>query len=243
MENIVDLPHNRGALPRGDADYEELQITDGVGSLDNLDNSDMPDERGEFTFPGSSGAETDKPEDVPVYTHVRTPELRRSGTRILMGMTAVCGAVAGAVAAFSGKADPAVLETLSKLLVGEFGTLFWRSAVIGVVFLAAELLLGFFALGDWLVWPLPLCYAMGTALKVVASGTGVLLPSAAAGICAVTFAAATSAEFSQTLMRLSKGGTVYLDSSPRRSYALAFFGYAVIIAAAAVYEGVALNWS
>lgn len=234
MENIVNIPHNRGALPRDNADYEELQITDSVNE---------PEEREGNEPHESSAAETDKPEDTLVYTHVRTPELHRSGTRILMGFTAVCGAVAGAVTAFSGNADPAVLEALSKSLTGEFGTLFTRSAIIGAAFLAAEFILGFFALGDWLVWILPLCYAMGTALRVAASGTGVLLPSAAAGICAVAFAAATSAAFSQTLLRLSKGGTVYLDTSPRRSYALAFFGYAVIIAAAAVYEGVALNWS
>lgn len=231
MENIVNLPHNRGALPRDDSDYEELQITDSVN---------VPEE---YEPPESPAAETDKPEELPVYTHVRTPELHRSGTRILMGLTAVCGAVAGAVIAFSGNADPSAIDALSESLVGEFGALFMRSAIIGAVFLAAELILGFFALGDWLVWILPLCYAMGTTLRVTASGTGVLLPSAAAGVCAVTFAAATSAAFSQTLLRLSRGGTVYLDSSPQRNYALAFFGYAVIIAAAAVYEGIALNWS
>lgn len=230
MENIVNLPHNRGALPREDSDYEELQITDSVNVPEDYESPEP-------------AAEADKPEDLPVYTHVRTPELRRSGTRILMGFTAVCGAVAGAVIAFSGSADPAALEALSESLVGEFAELFLRSAIIGAVFLAVELILGFFALGDWLVWILPLCYAMGTSLRVAASGTGVLLPSAAAGVCAVTFAAATSAAFSQTLLRLSKGGTVYLDLSPRRNYALAFFGYAVIIAAAAVYEGVALNWN
>lgn len=230
MENIVNLPRNRGALPRDNADYEELQITDSVN---------LPEEY----EPPEPAAETDKPEDLPVYTHVRAPELRRSGTRILMGLTAVCGAVSGAVIAFSGNADPAAFDALSESLVGEFGELFLRSVIIGGAFLAAELILGFFALGDWLVWILPLCYAMGTALRVAALGTGVLLPSAAARICAVTFAAATSAAFSQTLLRLSKGGTVYLDTSPRRNYALAFFGYAVIIAAAAVYEGIALNWS
>ena len=227
MENIVNLPHNHGALPHDNADYEELQITDSVN---------IPEEP-------EPSAETDKPEELPVYTHVRAPELRRSGTRILMGLTSVCGAVSGAVIAFSGNVEPSVFEALSKSLVGEFGEIFLHSVIIGAAFLAVELLLGFFALGDWLVWILPLCCAMGTALRVAVSGMSVLLPSAAAEVCAVTFAAATSASFSQTLLRLSKGGTVYLDSSPRRNYALAFFGYAVIIAAAAVYEGIALNWS
>lgn len=228
MENIVSAPRNKGVLLR---DYEELQITDGL----NLPEENEPSD--------DASAMPDKPEERPVYTHVRAPELRRSGTRILMGITAVCGAVAGAVTVFSGKGDPAALRALSDSLVGEFGELFMRSALIGTVFLAAELILGLFALGDWIVWSLPLCYTMGTALKVISVGTGVLLPSAAAGACAVTFAAATSAAFSQTLLRLSKGGTVYLDVSPRKNYALAFLGYEAIIIAAAVYEGIALNWS
>jgi len=229
MENIVNIPRNRGVLPLNNGDYEELQITD-----------DIPEDNAQPTE--EPAAKTDKPEETAVYTHVRAPELRRNGTHIVMGLTAVCGAVSGAVIAFSGSADSSALEALSKSLTGEFGEIFIRSAVIGAAFLAAELIMGFFALGDWLVWILPLCYSMGTALRIAASGTGVLLPSAAAGICAVTFAAATSAAFSQTLLRLSGGGTVYLDTSPRKNYALAFLGYSVIIAAAAVYEGIALNW-
>lgn len=232
MENIVSVPHNRGALPR---DYEELQITDDVQEeLEENEFTDVP----EF----ADEPETDKRDEPMVYTHVRAPELRRSGTRILMGITAMCGAVSGAVIAFTGTADPAALETISGSLVGTVGGLFLRAMITGAVFLAAEFVLGLFALGDWLVWTLPLCYAMGMSLRVVAAGTGVLLPSAAAGICAVTFAAATSASFSQTLLRLSNGVTAYRDRAPIRSYAPAFFGYAVMIAAAAVYEGIALNW-
>lgn len=230
MESIVNVPRNRGVLPRDPEDREELQITDETVIPEDYDQR-----------PEISAGETDKPEEAPVYTHVRAPELRRAGTRILMGLTAVCGAVSGAVIAFSDSADPAALQALSKSLSGEFREIFGHSEIIGMAFLAAELLLGFFAFGDWLVWILPLCYAMGAALRVAASGTGVLLPSAAAGVCAVTFAAATSAAFSQTLLRLSKGGTVYQDRSPRRDYALAFLGYALILTAAAVYEGIALN--
>lgn len=231
MENIVNTVQNHGALPM---DYEELQLTDRLGIPEETDRTDEI----------SSDAVSDKQAAMThVYNHVRTPELRRSGTRILMGLTALCGAVSGAVIAFSGSADPDAFHKLSASLAGEFGGLAVHSVIIGAAFLAAELLLGFFALGDWLVWVLPLCYAMGTVLKVTATGTVVLLPSAAAGICAVTFAAATSAAFSQTLLRLSKGGTVYLDSSPQKNYILAFLGYTVIIAAAAIYEGAALNWT
>lgn len=232
MENIVSAPHNKGVLPR---EYEELQITDGEREeLETDEIADLPEV--------SDEPETDKQDEQLVYTHVRAPEIRRSGMRILMGVTAVCGAVTGAVIVFTGKADPAALETISASLVGTVGELFLRALMTGAVFLAAELILGLFALGDCLVWTLPLCYAMGMSLRVAASGTGVLLPSAAVGICAVTFAAATSASFSQTLLRLSKGSMAYRDRSPIRGYILAFLGYFLIIAAVAVYEGIALNW-
>ncbi|MCM1165754.1 MAG: hypothetical protein NC299_13045 [Lachnospiraceae bacterium] len=232
MENIVNAPHNRGALPR---ESTEPRITESMSEEPERDEIETPDFAETYE-------ETDKPNEPEIYTHVRAPEIRRGGTRILMGLTAVCGAVSGAVIVFTGKADPAALEAVSRSLEGTVGELFLRALATGAVFLAAELILGFFALGDWLVWALPLCYAMGTSLRVAASGTAVLLPSAAAGICAVSLAAAASASFSQTLLRLSEGGSLYRESSPLRSYALAFFGYALMIAAAAVYEGIALNW-
>ncbi len=81
MENIVSASHNKGALPR---DYEELQIMAGEPEEIETDEiSDVPEVLDE--------SETDKQDEQLVYTHVRAPEIRRSGTRILMGVTAVCG--------------------------------------------------------------------------------------------------------------------------------------------------------
>lgn len=225
MENVVNVPRNRGALPR---DYEELQITESLDENETLEEPTPP-------------AETDKQDEPYVYTHVRVPELRRGGTRILMGITAASGAVSGAVMALTGAAEPAALAAISETFAGTVGELFLRALAAGLAFLAAELILGFFAFGDWLVWIIPLCCAMGASLRVAAAEEWILLPSAAAEICAVTLAAVTSANLSKTLMRLSKGGTVYLDRSPRRSCALAFLGYALVVAASAVYEGIALN--
>lgn len=236
MENIVTVPHNKGVLPK---EYAQPPITNGEPAIiDGL--SEIP-ETDEIADVSEILDESDKQDEPEVYTHVRAPEIRRSGTRILMGITAACGAVSGAVIAFTGKADPAALDIIARSLNGTVGELFLRSVITGGVFLAAEFLLGFFALGDWLVWTLPLCYAMGMSLRVAASGTAVLLPSAAAGICAVTLAAAASAVFSQTLLRLSRGGAAYRDRSPLKGYAAAFLGFAVLIAAAAVYEGIVLN--
>ena len=147
MENIVSASHNKGALPR---DYEELQIMAGEPEEIETDEiSDVPEVLDE--------SETDKQDEQLVYTHVRAPEIRRSGTRILMGVTAVCGAVSGAVIMFTEKSDPTALEMISQSLVGTVGELFLRAMITGAVFLIAELILGFFALGDWLVWVLPLC--------------------------------------------------------------------------------------
>lgn len=79
MENIVSASHNKGALPR---DYEELQIMAGEPEEIETDEiSDVPEVLDE--------SETDKQDEQLVYTHVRAPEIRRSGTRILMGVTAV----------------------------------------------------------------------------------------------------------------------------------------------------------
>lgn len=236
MENIANIPHNRGVLPK---EYTEAPIAESAPPI--IDGEPEITETDEIADVSEILDEADKPSEPEVYTHVRAPEIRRSGTRILMGITAACGAVSGAVIAFTGKGDPAALETISRSLGGTVGELFLRFVITGGSFLAAEFLLGFFALGDWLVWAVPLCYAMGMSLRVAVSGSAVLLPSAGSGICAVTLAAATSAVFSQTLLKLSRGGASYRDRSPLRGYAAAFLGYAVIIAAAAVYEGIVLN--
>lgn len=230
MENVVNTPRNRGALPR---DYEELQLVEEL-------EPNEPDTRDEPA--AALEPETDKQEPPLVYTHVRVPEIRRGGTKILMGATALCGAVSGVVTALSGAAEPEMLAAVSESLEGTVGGIFLNRAAVGAAFLGIELILGFFAFGDWIVWLAPLCFAMGTSLRIAASGSLILLPAAAAGIAAVTFAAAASATLSKTLMRLSGGGTVYLESSPRRSCALAFLGYSVTIALSAVYEGIALNW-
>lgn len=224
MENIVSVT-NKGALPK---DYEELQISENISG-----NEEIPAETPE----GSEIKAAVQSPDKPRYTHVRAPEIRRSGTRILMSLTSICGAAAGVVTALSGTASAAAAQWQ-----GSFGEIFLRDVLIGAAFLAAEFLLGYFAFGDWLVWCMPLCFGMGVGLRYAAIGSYALLPCAAAELCAVSFAAAASAGFSRTLLRLSGGGTVYLERSPRKGYALRFLGYFTVIAAAALYEGIALNW-
>ena len=83
-----------------------------------------------------------------------------------------------------------------------------------------------------------MCCGMGLSLRITATGAWNLLPSAILTLTAVVLGAAVSANLSQTLMRLLRGGTVYLDSSPRRSFTLAFLGFLAMTVAAAIYEGV-----
>lgn len=183
-----------------------------------------------------------EPEYPNEYRHVRSPELRRSEQIILMSAAAVCGAVGGVLLALSGKAD-ADSEVLQKLIdntLSGFGSIFLQRVMLGALFLGIEYLLGFFALGDLFVWTAPLVYSLGTAFRLTALKAWVLLPSAVVGTIAVILGAALSSGFSYALMRLSSGGTVYLESSPKQKLTVSFLGCLAAIIAAAIYEGAIL---
>lgn len=174
------------------------------------------------------------------YTHVRSPELKRGEYLILMSASAVCGAIGGVILALSGKADPWAIEKIIQGLSSGFGNIFFQRTLIGAAFLLAEYILGFFALGDLLVWAAPLCCAMGLSLRIAATESWILLPSAIVTLIACVIGAATSSGFSRALMRLSRGGTVHLGSSPRQKYTINFLGYLAAIIAGAIYEGAIL---
>ena len=184
-----------------------------------------------------------EPEYPSEYKHVRSPEIRRSEQVILMSAAAVCGAVGGVLLALSGKfdIDPAVLQKLVDNTLSGFGSIFFQRVMLGALFLGIEYLLGFFALGDLLVWTAPLVYSLGTAFRVTALKSWILLPSAVVGTVAVVLGAALSSGFSHALMRLSSGGTVYLESSPKQKLAVSFLGCLAAVIAAAIYEGAILH--
>lgn len=185
--------------------------------------------------------EPDYPEYSNTYKHVRSPEIRRSEQVILMSAAAVCGAVGGVLLALSGKAaDPEVLQKLADNTLSGFGSIFLQRVMLGALFLGIEYLLGFFAFGDLLVWTAPLVYSLGTAFRITALKSWILLPSAIVGTVAVVLGAALSSGFSYALMRLSSGGTVYLESSPKQKLAVSFLGCLAAVIAAAIYEGAIL---
>lgn len=213
MEQAIE--RNKGVLP---VPYK----TESASENENLpDLPNLPDEEQIQSEPES--------EDKPT-THIRTPAVHRNAARIVMSLCALCGAAAGALLHFVRGAETAPAGTA-------FGEVFAARLLTGAAFLSGEYILGFFAIGDILVWILPLWYSMGVGLRAASSGSLKLLPCAIIALTAAAFGAAASADFSRTLMRLSDGGTVYLESSPRRSYALRFLGYFITMTAAALLEG------
>lgn len=241
MEDAV-RSHSRGVLP---ADMSPA-LPKSTAAI-----RDTPDVLNEHTEEHADDAIIElSPDDLPAsyetaeypheYTHVRSPELRRGEYIILMSAAAVCGAVGGVILALSGKAEPSALLKIREDLSSGFWSIFTGRLIIGTVFLLAEYILGFFALGDLFVWAAPLCCALGLSLRIASTQSWILLPSAIVTITAVTVGAAASSGFSRALMRLSRGGTVHLESSPRQKFTVNFLGYLAAIIAAAIYEGAIL---
>ncbi len=171
------------------------------------------------------------------YTHVRYPRVRRSSALIVMSLSALCGVIGGIV--ISRTAD--VSAEMAKSLAAPFGKIFLERTLLGAAFLGAEFILGFFALGDLLVWIVPLAAGLGSSLRVAATKAWILLPSSILLLFITAFGAAVSAGFSETLMTIARGGTVHLGSSPRKIFALNFLGYLAAVIACALYEGIILN--
>lgn len=217
MENVVQMP-NAGALPMGtrEADPDELDLIHTIETGTPAELSADPD--------------ADKPRE-----HVRSPELRRNGTKLTMLAAAIIGAAAGARLLF-GESSPE-LNGIS----GTFGEVFLRQTLHGALFLAVELVLGFFAFGDLAVWAAPFLYGAGIVLR--ASCSLKLLPGALVCLIGVILGAAYSADMSGLLLKLTRGGTVYMDTHPRRSYALGFAGCLAVTALGAMITGLITVYS
>lgn len=208
MENVVKIP-NAGVLPR-ETDPEELDLIHTI-------ETDTP----------VADPEADIPRD-----HVRSPELRRNGTKLTMTAAALIGAAAGARLLFGEFAPGTLVNGIS----GTFGEIFLRQTLHSALFLAAEFILGFFAFGDLAVWVVPFLYGAGTALRAASSLK--LLPGAFVCLIGVILGAAYSADMSGLLLKLTRGGTVYMDTRPRLSYALGFAGCLAAAALGAMITGI-----
>ena len=175
-----------------------------------------------------------EPEPEKTIEHVRNPELHRNGTKLMMSVAALVGAAAGARLLFG------EWESVALTLGETFGEVFLRQTLLGALFLAAEFILGFFAFGDLAVWAAPLLCGAGVTLRIASSPK--LIPSALFCLVGVVIGAAYSADMSALLLKLTRGGTVYLDTSPRRSYVLGFAGcLAAVMLGALVTSAIIVN--
>lgn len=165
-------------------------------------------------------------------THVRAPELHRNAAKVVMAIAALIGAAAGLRLSL-GEANTATRQIIAEASAGTFGAVFLRQLAAGALFLAAELLLGFFAFGDFLVWSAPFLYTAGAAARLAATSPKQIAGTLIA-IAAVTLGAAFSAELSSLLLRLTSGGTVHTGDSPRREIALKFAGCLAAVLFAAI---------
>lgn len=195
----------------------------------------VPEERpSDFEESVDTSVEFDA-EDKPA-THIRTPGMHRNASKIVMLISALCGAAAGVLLHFVRGFEIAPASA-------DFSRVFIARLLAGAAFLSGEYVLGFFAIGDMLVWILPLWYGMGLGLRAASADNFKLIPCTVIALAAAAFAAAASADFSQTLMRLSNGGTVYLEASPRQSYALKFLGFFIVMIAAALLEALFVTYT
>lgn len=211
-------------LPQGD----KRELTP---AADNLETSTEP-----------TASEDAEISDRPAR-RVRQPLLRRRGNLLLMGLASVCGAVCGAVVIFGGADLYASAQAFAPKAEASFLNFFLSRFIYGGIFLLAEYILGYFALGEWVVWTVPLCCGMGTALKLAASAEGaagwLLLPSAALTAALAAFGADASGDMSALLLRIAagKGGSFVTSESAVKSYSVRFLGYMVILALAGLYDG------
>lgn len=175
-------------------------------------------------------------QSVPRERHA---EGSRASERIVMTITALCGAAAGVILALGGKADSGAVAALSEHISKGFGEIFFYRLISVAAVLFAEFLLGFFAFGDHISWLLPLFVGIGSGFYTAALQKPVFLPSEIAVLLVVIFAGARSALFSRKLLGLASGDRAYMRGMTAREYTAKFALMLPIIAAAAVYEGIA----
>lgn len=131
---------------------------------------------------------------------------RRCRIPIGSALAAAAGTAAGVLAA----ASAGGLDYSGSLLCasGSFWQILGMRLLWGAAFLLAEYILGFFALGDMLVWAVPLVCGLGTGAALTGAfslhgiSAALLIPSCAASVAAVVSGAGVSAAMSSQLLRL-----------------------------------------
>lgn len=220
MENVIDF--TSGAMPEKPSDKrsEPVPITEIIIDGETVD---------------IAGEEPELPEE---YSHVRSPELRRGAGKLLMTLAAALGTAAGITAALTGIFGETAQSLLSERFSSGFRGVFGTRLPINAACLAAEFILGFFALGDILVWTIPLFLGLGTGLTLTLAWNGALLPSAIGALVCGIIGAALSSEFSEELRGFANGTNRRSDDSPAKRFTLRFLALLGGMALAALYEGI-----
>ena len=180
---------------------------------------------------------------------VRRSYRRRNGIPPMYTLTAVAGLIAGVLAAAS---LPAGADLSGNILFcsGSFLEILLKKLAWSGVFLLAEYICGFFALGRLLVWLVPLVCGLGTGAALGAAfllnGADALwmVPGCAVCTAVIVFSAKTSAEMSAQLLRLvSTNKNSIVSTSPAAGeYTLRFLVSLAILSACAI-AGAALRMS
>ena len=159
-------------------------------------------------------------------------------TSVALWLAAICGVAGGIIAAGAGGST----ETLLCSGGGSFLALFLDRLLYCGAFLLAEYLLGFFALGEWVAWLVPLLCGLGAGYSAVGllgiKGGGLLLVPAALSLVCVVFGAAKAERFSAQLLRVVSGSRtgIVLTNGSLREYTAGYFGCAVLAVISALVE-------
>lgn len=148
---------------------------------------------------------------------------------LIMTSVAICGAITGAIAAYG--------QGYTITSDQPFLWLFARRLAVGGIFLIAEYLMGYFALGEWVVWLAPLLCGMNAGATLVCAGLP-MLPSLAGTMVLTVLAANRSGELSSLLLRLVKGDNcVIMAGSAASGYTVSFAAYSAVLIALSLVEG------
>lgn len=182
------------------------------------------------------------PETAELPRAARSAYRRRSGIPMLYTFLTAAGLILGIYVAAS--APGADISGSLLCGSGDFLGLLLRRLFWGAVFLIAEYVCGFFALGRLLVWAAPLVCGLGTGAALAGAFTieGMnalrLAPGCAGCAAAVIFAAGTSSGMSSQLLRLvsSDKNSIVSTSPAAGEYTLRFLVYLAILSACAIAE-------
>lgn len=201
-------------------------------------------------IPAEAPDNTSVPETAQEPPRAVHREYRRS-CHIPIG--AAFSAAAGTAAGVYAAASAAGLEYSGSILcaAGGFWEILGMRLLWGAAFLLAEFILGFFALGDMLVWAAPLVCGLGTgaalagAFSVKGISAVLLVPSCAASVAAVVNGAGVSAAMSAQLLRLvsTSKSSIVAARPAAGEYALRFLVCLAILLGSFIVEAALRSFS